>query len=93
MALPDRLQDGVVGWWKAHCTNITLGVVDCDNHYALMKDAGCVARISRFIHEHCNSVIEENRAVSSASSESRMTGGSSRTDVSTENGDTKEQTR
>ncbi|GLA85029.1 nonribosomal peptide synthase [Aspergillus tubingensis] len=93
VALPDRLQDGVVGWWKAHCTNITLGVVDCDNHYALMKDAGCVARISRFIHEHCNSVIEENRAVSSASSESRMNGGSSRTDVSTENGDTKEQTR
>ncbi|GLB07639.1 nonribosomal peptide synthase [Aspergillus tubingensis] len=93
VALPDRLQDGVVGWWKAHCTNITLGVVDCDNHYALMKDAGCVASISQFINEHCNAVIEENRAVSSASSESRMYGGSSRTDVSTENGDTKEQTR
>ncbi|BCS02820.1 non-ribosomal peptide synthetase [Aspergillus luchuensis] len=93
VALPDRLQDGVVDWWKAHCTNITLGVVDCDNHYALMKDAGCVAAISRFINEHCKAVIEENRAVSSASSESRMYGGSSRTDVSNEDGDVKEQTR
>ncbi|PWY75781.1 nonribosomal peptide synthase [Aspergillus eucalypticola CBS 122712] len=93
VALPDRLQDGVVDWWKAHCTNITLGVVDCDNHYALMKDAGCVAGISRFINEHCNAVIEENRAVNSASSESRMYGGSSRTDVSTEDGDVKEETR
>ncbi|PYH71029.1 nonribosomal peptide synthase [Aspergillus vadensis CBS 113365] len=92
VALPDRLQDGVVDWWKAHCTNITLGVVDCDNHYALMKDAGCVAGISQFINEHCNAVIEENRAVSSASSESRMYGGSSRTDVSMEDGDVKEQT-
>ncbi|EHA25438.1 non-ribosomal peptide synthetase [Aspergillus niger ATCC 1015] len=93
VALPDRLQDGVVDWWKKCCPNITLGVVDCDNHYTLMRDAKSLTVISQLINEHCHAIIEENRAVSSASSESRLYGGSSRTDVSLEDGDAKEQPR
>ncbi|GKZ43959.1 nonribosomal peptide synthase [Aspergillus brasiliensis] len=91
LALPDRLQDGVVDWWKAQCTNITLGVVDCESHYALLKDAVSLKVVSQLINEHCHAIIEENRAVSSASSGSRLYEGSSRTDVSTEDGDAKEQ--
>ncbi|PYI00849.1 nonribosomal peptide synthase [Aspergillus sclerotiicarbonarius CBS 121057] len=87
LALPDRLQDGVVDWWRACCRDITLRVLDCSDHYAIMKDANQVEAVGRLINEHCHAYLAETCTMSSASSGSRLCGGSSRTDVSTEDGD------
>ncbi|RAK94915.1 non-ribosomal peptide synthetase [Aspergillus ibericus CBS 121593] len=87
LALPDRLQDGVVPWWRARCSDITLCVLDCRDHYKIMKDAKLVEAVGRLINEHCHAYLTRTCTMSSASSESGFCGGSSRTDVSTEDGD------
>ncbi|OOF93551.1 hypothetical protein ASPCADRAFT_517120 [Aspergillus carbonarius ITEM 5010] len=82
LALSDRLHDGVVGWWRARCSDITLRMLECNNHYALLKDPDQLREIGRLINEHCYAYLGEACTMSSASSESRFGGGSSRTDVS-----------
>ncbi|PWY83572.1 non-ribosomal peptide synthetase [Aspergillus heteromorphus CBS 117.55] len=84
LALPDRLHDGVVDWWRAQCSNVTCHVLDCGDHYALLKDNAALGAVSRLINEHCHACIDEARSMGSTSSGFLVDGGSSRTDVSTE---------
>ncbi|KAL3479401.1 hypothetical protein BJX99DRAFT_255659 [Aspergillus californicus] len=52
LTLPERLQDSVAAWWKTQCPWMTTHVVDCDDHYAILKEP-VVSIIGPLINQHC----------------------------------------
>ncbi|PYH94048.1 non-ribosomal peptide synthetase [Aspergillus ellipticus CBS 707.79] len=75
LALPDRVRGGVVDWWRAQCSKMAMHILDCDNHYTLLKDHNLLRLIGRLINEHCHACIDEVWSPSSASSGSRISSG------------------
>ncbi|KAL4889775.1 hypothetical protein BDV59DRAFT_204968 [Aspergillus ambiguus] len=52
LALPERLQDSIAAWWKTQCPQMTMHVVECDDHYALLKEP-VLPIVGSLINEHC----------------------------------------
>lgn len=53
LTLPDRLGPGSIAeWWQKQCPQLTMHCIDCDNHYALLREPS-LAQVGQLVHEQC----------------------------------------
>ncbi|KAK1140960.1 Nonribosomal Peptide Synthase (NRPS) [Aspergillus melleus] len=52
MGLPARRHDGVAQFWKSQCPSLVLHYVDCDDHYALLKEP-TLTSVGQVLNQHC----------------------------------------